>query len=171
MRHSEFDSVIFDLDGLLIDSEPIFRAAWQRACRECGFELSNDQHRQLTGRGRKGALEFVQSLSSAQLDLGRLSELLDKYERGFFNQNPPVLKPGAAEILKALPAAGKGIALATSTRRARAIEKLEVCKLATCFDVVVCGDEVSRGKPAPDIFLRAAELLQSQPERCTNSLA
>ncbi len=77
-----------------------------------------------------------------------------------------VRKPGLAELLEWLESRSIPKAVATSTRRSRAEAKLRETSLLHRFDAIVAGDEVARGKPEPDIFLRAADLLATAPTRC-----
>lgn len=161
-----FDGVIFDFDGLLVDSEPVYRRAWQRACVECGFELTAEAHRSLTGRGRRGALQAVCELSHVPIDIDRLARLLDQFEAEEFGSAALPLKEGAMDLLLALRTAGKKRALATSTLRKSAIQRLRTSGLMDLFGAIVCGDDVTAGKPAPDIFLKAASEISCVPSLC-----
>ena len=75
------------------------------------------------------------------------------------------MKPGVVELLRYLKGAGKKIALASSTRRQTVMNQLRDAKILAYFDAVICGDMVTRSKPAPDIFLKACEELSVAPER------
>lgn len=160
-------AAIFDLDGLLIDSEPIYRRAWQHALREFGFELSAEAHRSLTGRGREGALEAAVKLAKPMaVDKGKLNELLNLYELRFFAEGPLPIKPGAVELLEFLFQKRILRALATSTLREKAVARLKRTGLSQSFEVLVCGDEVAKGKPDPQIFLAAASRLRAAAAEC-----
>ncbi len=157
---------IFDLDGLLVDSEPVYRKVWQTACRECGYEMSDEEHLELLGRGRRGALEHVRARAGDDFPLERLEKLLPQVEAKLFNSVELKLKPGAREILDELDSRQIKRIIATSTNREAATIRIKRTGLDQYFAHMVCGSDVARNKPAPDIFLRAVELLQEKVQQC-----
>lgn len=154
-----FRAVIFDMDGLLIDTEPMYREACQAALAECGFEMSDAQYPVLCG---KGAGEVDRTLGELYgpafaVDAYR-ARFAAHYERVF--AGPIALKPGVHALLDHLDTRpGLLRAICTSTQRVRAIPRLEKVGLLRRFPVVVTGDQVSRGKPWPDLYLLAARTL------------
>ena len=158
-----FTAAIFDLDGLLIDSERIYRTVWQTATRRLGFELSDELHLQLIGRGRKGAIEKCLALAEGALEEEHLSAALAELDTEIFSRTQLPVKAGAVEILSELKERGMPIAVASSTVRTKLLQRLNQTGLDSYLSAIVAGDEVSRGKPNPDIFLLAAERLIAQP--------
>jgi len=157
------------MDGLIIDSEPIYKMAWRRACNEHGFELSDEDHTNLKGRGRKSALIEVQKHAarlSVPLDLGVFVPTLNKYEALYFGSEPVQSKIGLLELLDFLDQRKIPCAVATSASKKTALHHLTSLNIVERFQAIVGGDEVQRGKPAPDIFLEAGLRLGIEPEFC-----
>lgn len=163
---AHFDAVIFDMDGLLVDSEPVYQRVWIDSVKQFGFELRPDMFLQLIGRGRKGALQQMKEFFGENFPTDALNAELSMREARYFQETPPALRPGVNELLEYLVAEDMPIAVATSTRSPVAQERLTRCGLIERFPVVITVDQVERGKPAPDIFLKAAECLQADPTRC-----
>jgi len=162
-------AVIFDMDGLIVDSELIYKQTWQTACKEYGFNLSDEEHNQLKGRGRKAALLEVQknaALQSVILDLEKFAATLIKFENQFFNSEPLQTKRGFYELLDFLEEIKIPKAVATSTSHSAAKRTLESLGVFERFHAIVGGDEVSRGKPSPDIFEEAQSRLGVDSKDC-----
>lgn len=159
-------AVIFDMDGLMLDTERLARQAWERAFAERGLPIYDEVYYQIIGRTSADSRQVFSQAYALDLDVidaiarRKTAFLLDAYER-----EVPV-KPGLIELLAWLDARGMPRAVATSTLRELAVHKLGKAGLADGFSVIVCGDEVANGKPAPDIFLRAAQHLGVQPRAC-----
>jgi HAD superfamily hydrolase (TIGR01509 family) len=145
------DAVIFDCDGTLVDSEPLARDAWDRALAGLGYTVSDDEYAGLVGlpypRVHAYFAERVGGMPDADTFWVGFSAML-------FDLIDSVLEPfdDAVETVRALHGQ-----LDRTLRRAG---------LDGLFDVTVAGDEVRRGKPAPDMFLEAARRLGCAPERC-----
>jgi len=159
-------AVVFDMDGLLLDSERIAYDIGRQVSLDLGIPWTHETAMQLIGRNSreheallKGAFGEDYPLEVHQAEFGR------RYEAVIAQGTIP-LKPGVHELFDVLDARRLPRAVATSTRRSRALPKLEAVGLLARVDLVVAGDEVSRGKPAPDIFLAAAERLGQAAERC-----
>ena len=158
-------SVIFDMDGVLIDSEPLHYESDRRTMREYGLELSDAEMEAYVGitgekmwadlREKYGIADSVETLMRKQ----------EAHKRALFGQDVQPID-GIPELLEALQSAGRGIALASSSPRYFIDMVLEGLGLRRYFPVVVSGADVKKGKPAPDIFLRAAELLGVEPQHC-----
>jgi HAD superfamily hydrolase (TIGR01509 family) len=159
------EAVIFDCDGTLVDSEPLARVAWERALAPHGYEIDDEEYAKLVGLpylrvhgffagripGLPGPEEFWTGYS------GTLFTLIDEQLVPF---------PDAIETVHALLERRIPVAVASSSPRARLDRTLRRAGLADAFPVTVAGDEVARGKPAPDMFLAAAERLGVKPASC-----
>ncbi len=156
-------AVIFDCDGVLVDSEELAWSAWRDALAPHGVEVTQADVRDLTGRseaevyaafGARASLpprhELMETVQSATLD--RFAEL-PRFEDAC----------GAAHELAS---AGTPLGVASSSPRRRLSATLDAVGLGGMFDAVVAGDEVRHGKPAPDVYVRAAEALGVDPRRC-----
>jgi HAD superfamily hydrolase (TIGR01509 family) len=162
---ARFGAVVFDMDGLLLDSERPLLDSWVRAARELGCPFEPELLARVLGRpGKDGVAMFRASLPQdfPYERVGtRARELLaDARAAGYH------VKEGARELLTRLREAGVPCAVASSTRRAQVERQLEQVGLLAYFAALATGDEVSHGKPAPDIFLLAAERLGVPPATC-----
>jgi HAD superfamily hydrolase (TIGR01509 family) len=157
-------AVIFDCDGTLVDSEPLAERAWALALARHGYELEPDDlagaqglpfpavHAQMARRTRLPELEAFWRDYAAEL-----LPLLDTELEPFAD---------AVATARALHAQDIPLAVASSSRRERLDRTLARAGLDTLFAVSVAGDEIDRGKPAPDMFLAAAARLGATPEDC-----
>ena len=155
---------IFDMDGLLFDTEPIFDQAWRLVANQYHLQLDQsffDRNRGTSGAVMKQALkEFFPELSPDWLVQG-----LFDHTAQLTSQNVP-LKKGVCEILDFLKQRSVLMAIASSSPKSMILHHLEVSGIRDYFDVIVSGEEVKRGKPYPDIFLLAASQLNLLPEDC-----
>jgi HAD superfamily hydrolase (TIGR01509 family) len=158
--------VIFDWDGVVIDSSAQHERSWELLAAEIAKPLP-DGHFKL-GFGKKNQVIIPDILGWAH-DPAEIDSLADRKEaiyRRLVAESGVEILPGARELLAALCDAGIPRAIGSSTPR----KNLEAIFAATCldafFDAVTCGDDVTNGKPAPDIFLLAAEKLSLPPSAC-----
>ncbi|MGH2561987.1 MAG: HAD family hydrolase [Thermomicrobiales bacterium] len=162
---SSIKALIFDMDGLLVDSESLAEAAMHRFLANHGVAIRPEVQAQLLGRRLPEAIALV---AEAYAITTPQEELIRSYDGLRFaalrgNVRP---MPGAAEIVEFGRAAGFRLALATSGMRRHADLSLSETGLAGSFEVEVTGDDVERGKPAPDLFLLAAARLGVAPRSC-----
>jgi HAD superfamily hydrolase (TIGR01509 family) len=151
MSVCHFDAVIFDLDGVLLDSEPIYLAATNSVLAREGKYLSPEENARYIG---------VRFPDMAYY----LAETRDEVLRAF---GKPLTPPaGAQELIERLVDHGVPHAVGSSSGHAWVEQILTNLGIRHHFEVIVGGDDVQQGKPAPDIFLRCAELLGVPPERC-----
>ena len=161
------DALVFDMDGLLLDTERIALRAFEEACREAGWP---DPDLDVYARciGGTGADEGAILRAGYGPDFP-WEAVRDgwwrRYHEHVEHRAVPV-KPGVTELLSYCVDSGLPCALATSTRAALAQTKLSLAGLDGYFPVRVTGDMVRRGKPDPEPYLSAAERLGAQPERC-----
>jgi HAD superfamily hydrolase (TIGR01509 family) len=155
-------ALIFDMDGLLVDSEGLAAAAMDRLLDEYQLGRKPEVHARLLGRRLIEALAIVRDgygmEENVEVLIARYSDLRIEALRGSVKP-----MPGAAEIIARARLAGLPIALATSGMRIHADISLGETGLAGSFSSETTGDEVTRGKPAPDLFLMAAERLGIDP--------
>ncbi len=163
---ADHHAVIFDLDGLLVDSEPLYMAAWQGAAFELGFELTDETYYSLIGLPEVECEPIVMEHFGADFPLADFRDRWKQLWSERFDAGELRAKPGAVELLGALDEAKVPVALATSSKRDYATISLRSANLDPYFDHIVTTDDVTRGKPAPDLFLLAASRLGVQPPRC-----
>ena len=158
-------SIIFDMDGTLVDTEVVSQAAWDQALRRAGVENPAPIRRSFIGCN---VVSNSRTLAGVLGSEERVHEVYKDHDKTFaeLSRTELVAKPGARETLEALRADGYRMALATSTSREPALARLARFNLDKMFDAMVCGDEIEHGKPDPEIFLRAAAALDVKPELC-----
>ncbi|WP_069801298.1 HAD family hydrolase [Thermogemmatispora onikobensis] len=159
-------AVIWDLDGVIIDSAQAHFRAWQRLAQEEGWTLSEEDFRATFGMRNDRILPLLWGEMPPER-IRALSERKEAYFRELVRQNPQSLAlPGALELLQAVHEAGIAQALASSTPPENIALISELLGLQRYLQVLISGEMVERGKPAPDIFLKAAEALQVPPSAC-----
>jgi HAD superfamily hydrolase (TIGR01509 family) len=162
---ARFDAVVFDLDGTLIDTESLCNVAGVEACANLGFPLSMAFFESLAGIDDRTRARLIEEHVGQPVEFAAFLAEWDRLCTLRFAQGIP-LKAGAVELLDALDSAGVPVALATSSRRGPAEEKLAAIGLRHHFRTVVTFDDVAAPKPAPDPYLLAAERLGVAPARC-----
>ncbi len=157
-------AVVFDMDGLMLDSERLDRDIWRALLDRRGYEFPDALHAALVGRREADSAASFSAHYGESFPLAQLrAEARAAWHEHLATATVPH-KDGLAELLDHLAAARLPVAIASSTGRSRALAKLG--PLATRFDALAFGDEVRAGKPAPDVFLLAAERLQVAPATC-----
>lgn len=158
-------ALIFDMDGLLIDSEPLAEAALARFLRLHGHELRSGTMESTLGRRLPEAMAVIAEAYGLTAPVAELAKTYDELRLAALRGNLRPM-PGAAAVLTFARASGLRLALATSSLRTHADLSLAETALAGLFDAEATGDEVERGKPEPDIFLLAAARLGVVPANC-----
>ncbi|MBQ4308779.1 MAG: HAD family phosphatase [Lachnospiraceae bacterium] len=160
--------VIFDLDGVIIDSEGAVLRCWDAAMERLGLPLPEGFREtclSVIGSNRERTREVFLERYGPDLPYDRISQEKIRAYRDLYGSAGVPLKPGVRELLSVLEEEGIPAAVASSTPTEIVREELAAEDILRFFRTVVGGDQVSRSKPAPDIFLRAAELLGVAPER------
>jgi mannitol-1-/sugar-/sorbitol-6-/2-deoxyglucose-6-phosphatase len=163
LETSSLDALVFDMDGLLVDSEPLWFEVERAFCAARGGAFTEEHARRCVGRGVPTTLAIMGETFGFPVDIARdTAAILDAFIASVERLS---LKPGCLEILDA---AGEVLPLAVaSSSPLRLIHAvLRRFQLTARFGVIVSGESVARPKPAPDIFLRAAAELGVAPPRC-----
>jgi beta-phosphoglucomutase len=162
LRSRLLRGIVFDMDGVIIDSHPAHRRAWQKFLHAVGRDVTDTElDFVLDGRKRDEILcYFLGKLKPTQI--AQYGALKDEMLQQLGEDLQPL--PGIIEFLNSLSRAGIRIALATSAGRRRTCGTLEELGLACYFDAIVTGDEVGKGKPDPAIYRLVAERLNETPE-------
>ena len=158
-------AVIFDMDGVLFDTETIALRCWGEAAKTLGLDGWRELYPQCIGITQPKTMELWVERWGAENAAAFGKEILAVYDREYAGRPVPQ-KPGAAEILRALDERGIPLAVASSTPEARVRQHLAEHDFLRRFDAVIGGDRLQRSKPAPDIFLLAAEALGAESARC-----
>lgn len=160
-------AVLFDMDGTLVDSEKLWDIAMHTLYAKFGAEMTPEVRASTVGGSAEGVIRIVYAdlgLDPDPVDMAATADWLHDVTGDLFDAGLPWCE-GARELLDALSAAGVPMALVTNTRRALTERALETIGRGY-FVASVCGDEVPRGKPHPDPYLRGAELLGLAPGQC-----
>ncbi|MGA2052346.1 MAG: HAD family phosphatase [Opitutales bacterium] len=156
---------VFDMDGLLLDTERLSSAALHAAAADLGLTLPSDIFLEMIGRRGPDIHRRLAVRVGAQDTADRLIAGAEVHYSALLARGIPV-KEGAVELLAWLESHGRPCAVATSTRTPRAEQKLAAAGLRPFFRAVIGGDQVEHGKPAPDVYLRAAAALGVAPPEC-----
>jgi HAD superfamily hydrolase (TIGR01509 family) len=158
------DAVIFDMDGLMLDTEPLYRRSWQDAAQAMEREISDELYATFIGRGTDDCMRMLGAHFGPEFMLSEFLQRSRAAWRECVTQRGIPHKPGLLELLEFFDAHALPRAVATSTKRENALFCLG--ELAARFHAIATGDEVQNGKPAPDIFLLAASRLGVAPATC-----
>ena len=159
-------AVIFDMDGLMFDTENLTIPIWEPAGKLYGYNITRDIVMQLIGISRKRSHELLQEIFGADFPFEKIHAEFRRLVYKEIDENGVPKKPGLDFLLDKLCAANIPFGLATSSSTASATKNLEKAGIIKKFAALTCGDEVENGKPAPDIFLLAAQRLGFPPSEC-----
>lgn len=159
-------AVIFDMDGLLLDTEKLLVRFWVQAANEAGYPMTRGQALSLRSLHRKFAIPYLKEQFGESFDYiavrSRRMELMNAY----LSKNPLELKAGAVELLTYLKERGIPAAVCTATDPERAGDYLSRVGIFGYFDKIVCASMVEFGKPSPDVYLYTAKRLGLEPSEC-----
>jgi HAD superfamily hydrolase (TIGR01509 family) len=160
-----FRIVIFDLDGVLADSEPWWNEIDARLLAEHGVSYRGEHHRNVLGVSYQVAVEFYKKAFDLSAPTAELMRRRGEIAVEFF-ANSVGLFPATRHVLEELQRMNLRLAVATSSVSASARPFLERHRLTEFFDVIVTGDEIERGKPHPDMYLHTAKKLGVATDEC-----
>ncbi|MCM1083710.1 MAG: HAD family phosphatase [Clostridium sp.] len=158
-----FQAVVFDMDGVIFDSEAKVVECWQVVAEKYGIPDIEDACRQCLGINRDATRAYMLEAYGQDFPYDEYKTEMSALFHERYGDGRLPIKAGVREILSWLKEHGIKIALASSTRRAIVEAELKAAGLYDFFDKVICGDMVEKSKPAPDIFLRACNELGVKP--------
>lgn len=159
-------AVIFDMDGVLLDTEKLLYKYWLQAARELGYPLMPEHALDLRSLAGKFAEEYIREKVSTDIDYGKLRQRRRELMNADLAQNGIPAKSGAKELLSMLRAKGLKTAVATATDEPRTRAYLTEIGILDLFDRICCATMVENGKPMPDVYLFACEQLGEKPCDC-----
>lgn len=165
-RMDRFSAVIFDMDGLMLDTEVIGKRSWEKSAEKLGIQLPIDYYPRVIGRTTVSIRPMLLEWFGNDFPVDAFIEGSNQFYQETIHSAPPPVKPGLKDLLLALNAAGIPCGVATSTKKQSAVHKLTSTGLIDHFKILTTGDEVENSKPAPDIYLLAAKRLGSPPGEC-----
>ena len=159
------DAVIWDVDGVLLDSAEQHRQAWHQLAAEEGVAYTDADFWATFGMRNGDIIPRFYGADRSPAEVAALGERKETYYRALLGAQAQAL-PGARELMAALHAAGYRQAIGSSAPPENLRLIVDLLAIAPYLAAVISGERVARGKPAPDIFLAAAETLGIPPERC-----
>ena len=159
------DAIIFDMDGVLIDSERRSFECFQEVFKEYNYKMDEKFYLKLIGRNVKSIKVIMEEEYGTDFPFDAIYKKKANLAGEITDTDGVIIKPGVHEILDYLNKENYKIAVATSTRRERALQLLEQAKIKDKVDYIICGDQVENSKPDPEIFLKAAKGLDVNPEK------
>lgn len=158
-------AVVFDMDGVLFDTEILCMKSWAAVAGEHGLRGMEEVFPKCIGCNESGSKKYVLEAYGEDFDYEGFRKEASAWFWAYIEKNGLPVKPGAEEILKWLKEDGWGIGLASSTRQSTVLSHLEQAGLREFFSAVVTGDMVEHSKPAPDIYLLACRKLSAEPSQ------
>lgn len=165
-RIKNIKGVIFDMDGLMIDTESLLTRFWREAAAFYGFEMKKEQVLGIRSLAAKYAEPKLKGFFGEAFDYKSVRAKRIQLMNDYINKNGIEKKKGLDELLKYLKAKGYKLAVATATDLTRTTLYLNKTGVFDYFDKIICGNMIENGKPEPDIYLKAAGELELEPESC-----
>ena len=157
-------AVVFDMDGVLFDTEVVCMKAWMAIAEKNGLPDMEEIFPQCIGLNSNDSRQIVLKAYGEDFDYPAFRQQSSEWLQEYMAENGLPVKPGAPQILEWLKGAGYAIGLASSTRSSSVYRYLEQSGLKGYFSVVITGDMIEHSKPRPDIYLMACDRLGVQPE-------
>lgn len=158
---------VFDMDGLMIDTEKLYLKYWKQASADFGYKMEDKHVFAIRSLARKYSVPKLKGFFGDDFPTEEVRARRTELINAHIEQHGIETKKGLTELLDFLKANGIRIAVATATQRDRTLLYLEKINVLSYFDAVICGDMVTNGKPEPDIYVTACKQMQLEPVQCT----
>ncbi len=158
-------SFIFDMDGLILDTENIARIIWPKCYNFISKEEADKDYLSIVGKSNPAIVSFLEHKYPNQ-PIAKINNQVDKEIVKYVKENGVSVKPGVIELLDYLDKHHIKKAIATSSQLAVAKILLKKANLYDRFEHIICGNHIKKSKPDPEIFLYAANLMQTNPKFC-----
>lgn len=158
--------IIFDMDGLILDTERLYQKFWKEASKQCGYEMSQKQALAMRSLDKSLAKKLLKEFFGDEYDYQKVHDLRVELMAEYISKHGVQAKDGVVELTDYLKENGYKIAIATATNYARANEHLTLAGVRECFENIICASDLKHGKPFPDVYLYACKSLGLSPESC-----
>ena len=162
----KYKAAIFDMDGLLLDTESIFLEAFKNTCKRLDLDFDMSMFKSLIGTNSVKTKTILEEHFGEGFSHEVFRKTWRQYVAGYISEKSIPLKEGVPELLDKVRNQKLPMAVATSTAYKDACKTLERTGLIDYFDFIVAGDQVIKGKPDPEIYLKVAEKINVLPEEC-----
>ena len=158
--------VLFDLDGLVLDTEKLYSRFWREACQEAGFSMSYAQSLKMRALNSQAGAAMLCSFFGEGADYATIRQIRIRRMEAYVDREGVAVKPGIRELLEGLRERNIPRAITSASPLERIQKYLGSVGLLPLFDAICSGHQVPRGKPEPDIYLHGAARLGLAPESC-----
>jgi HAD superfamily hydrolase (TIGR01509 family) len=160
------EAVIFDMDGIMFDTEQLMLRALEQTAREFAYDGAGEIKKEIMGTNARVMRQIFMRRYGPDFPYDRFMAFRQKLVDREIGENGVPLKPGLFELLRYLRKNGYGTAVATSTSREHALEYIRSTGAEPYFRKIICGDMLEKSKPDPEIYCTAAAALNLAPEVC-----
>lgn len=165
---NEIQACIFDLDGVIVDTANFHYKAWKRLANELGFDLTPEQNEKMKGISRMESLDMLLEIGNIEADRKekkKLADLKNGWYRDYISEmQPNDLLPGVIDLMEELTEEHILIAIGSASKNAPTI--VRQVQIGRYLDALIDGSKVTKGKPHPEVFLKAAEEMGVEPAHC-----
>jgi len=161
-----FSAIIFDMDGLVLDTEMTYVIAWKKAAKAMGYEFTDQFCLSMSGLHYQAVEQKLIDQWGIGFDLQQFGLLSGQYWREYVEQFGIPVKKGFFTLVEKLKAHDIPFCLATNSKKSNALECLLLANIENVFSIIIARDDVKQGKPAADIFLLAAKILKQPISQC-----
>lgn len=162
----EIKGIVFDMDGVLLDTEKLYVRFWCEAANFCGYKMTEEHALSIRSLARPFAIEKLKGYFGEDFNYDAVRNKRIQLMGDYIEENGIDTKPNAEYILKYLKDNGYKVAVATATPVERTEKYLKKVSLYKYFDKIISASMVKEGKPKPDIYIEACKQLDLKPEEC-----
>lgn len=159
----ESECLFFDLDGVIIDTEPLYFRFWKEACLFYGYEMSDEQALNMRSRDRTSAKEYLESISNGLLDYVLTREKRTELMNEYIKTHPIHKKLGIEQFLRKMGTKFKKLYIVTANTVEKSERLLDSVDLSSYFEKIISARDVKRGKPYPFVYLEACRQINKKP--------